>query len=577
MATLINKIIRRIFGSSKKRSDEELVHVDNADLAQDVRVRSAPTTKPSADPLEVPVFEDRGDSSRPLRTTDSVDPRERQDEKERKNILHPDDSWFRNEETIATDYSDRSETADEISLFGDHVGQSSPAAVEEGRVRSSALAPTNESSPDRGEASWAKVEIPPSVETPSGEPPLGVPTQPSAWATPVKLPSTDADPASDPDTTRGRTVPAGPAKREEEAAPAGPVDDLDVYPPESIERSPEDHRLVSTWPSSETSDNDDPVESVVDESARRSSLVHIDDPAADLQLGPDDPQIAEFETDNGIQHSVGASPSEIEHAVAWSSSEWWQDALPSVDAELTAEHVSPWGDRDPADPDVDDESDDRQIRRVAARAARLTDVLAPVRDDTRSRMLRSLRDLLAEFPHGASHAAIERLVRGGTSWAELQEIAELVRFWRADPMLWRRRRFDPMRREWIVFTDRRGGRLAFGWEAAARVVSAVEREQAEAWIAGDWLAAWHRLHPRSPGFMSYAQFIDLEVAALREGVGGVVLDPPAEELGEDWEWLARLDPELAAMIRRDGRPPLPSSSSLDGAGFSGSSLALDRW
>ncbi len=577
MATLINKILRRIFGSSKKRSDEELVHVDTDDLAQDVRVRSAPTTKPPADPLQVPVFEDRGDGSRSLRTIEFVESKEGQEEKERPNSVHPDDSWFENEEAVAIDYSDRPETAGEISFIGDHVEEWSPSAVEEGCVHSSAWAPTNESSHDRGEPSWRELDVPASVQTVSGQPASERPSQPTARAARAKLPSAHADPASDPDTTSQRTVPLDPSKREEEAALAGPVDDLDVYLTESIERSPEDHRLVSTWPSSETSENNDPVESVVGETARPSDLIDIDDPAADLQFGTDELQIAEFETDNGIQHSVGASPSEIEDAVAWSSSEWWQDALPSVDAELTAEHVSPWGDRDPADPDVDDESDDRQVRRVAARAARLTDVLAPVRDDTRSRMLRSLRDLLAEFPHGASHAAIERLVRGGTSWAELQEIAELVRFWRADPMLWRRRRFDPMRREWVVFTDRRGGRLAFGWEAAARVVSAVEREQAEAWIAGDWLAAWHRLHPRRPGFMSYAQFIDLEVAALREGVSSVVLDPPAEELAEDWEWLARLDPELAAMIRRDGRPPLPISSSLDGAGFSGSTLALDRW
>ena len=213
MATLINKILRRIFGSSKKRSDEELVHVDTDDLAQDVRVRSAPTTKPSADPLEVPVFEDRGDGSRSLRTIDFVESKERQEEKERPNSLHPDDSWFENEEAVAIDYSDRPETAGEISFIGDHVEEWSPSAVEEGCVHSSAWAPTNESSHDRGEPSWRELDVPASVQTVSGQPASERPSQPTARAARAKLPSAHADPASDPDTTQWADGSSGPGQK----------------------------------------------------------------------------------------------------------------------------------------------------------------------------------------------------------------------------------------------------------------------------------------------------------------------------------------------------------------------------
>lgn len=59
---------------------------------------------------------------------------------------------------------------------------------------------------------------------------------------------------------------------------------------------------------------------------------------------------------------------------------------------------------------------EKQTWRASSRAAALVNELDLYREIDRRHALRWLEDLLAEFPHGASHAAISRLILGGISF-----------------------------------------------------------------------------------------------------------------------------------------------------------------
>lgn len=301
---------------------------------------------------------------------------------------------------------------------------------------------------------------------------------------------------------------------------------------------------------------------------------HLPAASTDREDGPTQPAAADLPGAVPWGEPLGSD----QDATSWETSEWWQDPFPRVETELVAEPLPDWADIDLDEPEAEPATvDPAEPQRVVARAVRLAELLTVMRGDAASKILQDLRSLLREFPHGSSHLAIERLVIDGTAWTDLQDIAELIRFWRSDPMLWARRRFDPLRREWIVWSDASVERLAFGWRRAASAIAIIEREQAEAWIAGDWLAAWHRLRPAASGFGSYAQFVDLQVRSLAEGPDAGAADFDEGEAADEWAWRSRIDPELSVLVARDGRHPVPVGAPADSAGFSCSTLAPERW
>lgn len=208
-------------------------------------------------------------------------------------------------------------------------------------------------------------------------------------------------------------------------------------------------------------------------------------------------------------------------------------------------------DRDPPIPASDQDVRESVVRRAGARAAALVHELDIVMVDEQRRALLWLEDLLRDFPHGASHAAITRLVLSGISFDHLRDAASLIRFWRADPALWLVRRIDRLPRQWTVTIDRRYGRTALTWKMAAELVAMADVAELSGLIVCDWRDAWLGLAPDQPGAGSYASFLGMGPAWIIEReIRNAFFN---SEFADGYSWLRRLDPPIARAIAPDGR------------------------
>lgn len=106
-----------------------------------------------------------------------------------------------------------------------------------------------------------------------------------------------------------------------------------------------------------------------------------------------------------------------------------------------------------ADATTPTEADRNDAWRAGSRAAALINELAITTPSERRRTLRWLERLLTEFPHGASHAAIARLITRGSSVESLRTAAGILRYWRSDDSLWLVRTFSHHEGRWKVWTD----------------------------------------------------------------------------------------------------------------------------
>jgi len=227
---------------------------------------------------------------------------------------------------------------------------------------------------------------------------------------------------------------------------------------------------------------------------------------------------------------------------------------------------------DDARPDPADQvpADDAASDRAASRAATLAlDLELPLRTQQRAAAL-WLEELLTEFPHGASHSAIARLVRSGLVYDDIQAAARLVRWWRADPTLWLARHFDRRERRWQIRSDRKRGAHALGWSAAARLVRRFDIDNIEARLMPWWRDLWLHLEADHPAFPSFAAFVatraDLRSDSMppdsmpfdswQTPLDGTLLDETGDRAASHG-WIRELDPAIARLIRPDGRPTYP--------------------
>lgn len=204
----------------------------------------------------------------------------------------------------------------------------------------------------------------------------------------------------------------------------------------------------------------------------------------------------------------------------------------------------------PAPLPVEDEAEENVAWRAGLRAAALIDALDLPRFDQRRRALRWLEELLCEFPHGASHAAIARLILAGVSFSELDDAASIVRMWRSDPSLWLRRRFDHLQGQWVIEIDQQG-RTALAWKHATALVVKVDVAEAIELLTSRWRETWLKLAPDQPASGTYATFARFAIASA----GRLELGSPSWERNEadSYGWVHRLDPPLARAIAPDGR------------------------
>lgn len=122
--------------------------------------------------------------------------------------------------------------------------------------------------------------------------------------------------------------------------------------------------------------------------------------------------------------------------------------------------------------------------------------------------------LLEEFPHGSSHAAIQRLAENGASLEDLTRIAALKRFWSDDSGLWLQRRFDSMTRIWRV-QQNVGLRHAMTWRLGLQLVEERDSVEIQDLLSGEWLDEWLALAgdlalletSERGAFYSFPQFI----------------------------------------------------------------------
>jgi hypothetical protein len=205
-------------------------------------------------------------------------------------------------------------------------------------------------------------------------------------------------------------------------------------------------------------------------------------------------------------------------------------------------------------------ADDQVPRiRIAERAVALADLLdLPSRKDRDTWAMR-LGELLYEFPHGASHRAIGRLIAAGTEPEVLATTAELVREWRATPSLWLVRRWHRMERRYETSSGNPGARLAFGWTLGARIAQALHLDIAVDRIHGAWRSDWLKLGRDDPAFFSYTDFIGRKMesrrsAMLTRGLALLATRGEFQEAYDRHDWHRGLEPSLRAAIAPDGRP-----------------------
>lgn len=333
--------------------------------------------------------------------------------------------------------------------------------------------------------------------------------------------------------------------------------DPDVHPDDDwFAPHLDDNAPASSDPGPATPQVDDPAKETCDDtggsrpSAGASELENLDPELVALVESTETPEL-----DDDIPSAV----TEVDEGEPGSDDTEWvfEDVLtaPSAappDANNTA--LPAWSDEAldleaPVPVPVEEEPEENVAWRAGSRAAALIDELDLPRFDQRRRTLRWLEGLLQEFPHGASHAAIARLVLSGVSIDELDDTASIIRTWRSDSSLWLRRRFDRLQRQCSIEIDYQG-RTALPWKQAAALVANVDVVEATDLLITRWRDAWLQLSPEQPGSSAYATFACTKIARAGQLDWGSALWE--QDTTDAYVWLRRLDPTLAAAITQDG-------------------------
>ena len=238
------------------------------------------------------------------------------------------------------------------------------------------------------------------------------------------------------------------------------------------------------------------------------------------------------------------------------------DAAHQVEDPLGFELSPTWIDDDEREDEravepVPDTSDDEISWRVGDRAAALANQLDFTTRWGQARALNGLIKLLIEFPHGSSHAAIERLVKGGISFDELIAAAAIKRAWRSNSSLWLVRPHHWRDRGWNdVIVDHRHGPNALTWMQAARLAAILDPDVATLALTGEWRDAWLELEPGESGGVSYSTYVGLRAREIASET--LVPVEFREVVGDGYSWTRGLDPELARAVAPDGRLPYHS-------------------
>lgn len=170
------------------------------------------------------------------------------------------------------------------------------------------------------------------------------------------------------------------------------------------------------------------------------------------------------------------------------------------------------------------ERTDWRIGRLATEILEELDLYTKV---SREQGLHIVIELLREFPHPSSQAAIIRLAARTGSLSTLLDSAELIRLWRASPHLWRRKSYNWMQRQSHITIDYRRGPSMMTWRAASELLREREVEELGEDLEGEWLDKWiasadpHRNYPlyidfaRSIAKLRYANWHQEEVYSFR--------------------------------------------------------------
>lgn len=211
------------------------------------------------------------------------------------------------------------------------------------------------------------------------------------------------------------------------------------------------------------------------------------------------------------------------------------------------------------------DDDSNEAWRAGARAAELVERLDLTKRDERDAAFRWLDELLREFASGSSHRAIGRLVQESCSFDELRMVAVIKRAWAADPSCWLMRRYNWGERQPVVWIDRRAGRHALSWRAAARLAAACGPDEALDLLRGDWRDAWLGLSPGEPGYLRFTEFVALQCShhgdqALASGLRALDAGGRLDEFCDGYRWFDQIDEGHRAAVVPDRRPKMPAFS-----------------
>lgn len=125
-------------------------------------------------------------------------------------------------------------------------------------------------------------------------------------------------------------------------------------------------------------------------------------------------------------------------------------------------------------------------------AASLVGQIDGVSSQRRVAFKNRFRAILEEFPFDASYRAMASLLKRGVAIENLEDACELKCIWRESPWLWLARRFDRMRRAWVIesYPVNRNG---LTWLLAIRLIEENGFSDAARKILEDWLDDWRNL------------------------------------------------------------------------------------
>lgn len=165
------------------------------------------------------------------------------------------------------------------------------------------------------------------------------------------------------------------------------------------------------------------------------------------------------------------------------------------------------------EPHVENEqtADDERLDRMAAE---LVIRLDQIHINNQKNLHRRFRDILIEFPHATSHAALIRLLSDSATLEDLEDACALKCLWRDCNWLWLQRRYDKLQNLWDI-QQTSTFRHSMSWKVARSILKKHTLIEAEASLTDNWLTDWQSMrrediseHPTAEAaYFSYPSFI----------------------------------------------------------------------